>query len=211
MYTPAHFQQQDQDTVFDLVDQNGFGLLITSSADQPQVTHIPFVLDRGEGPSGTLYGHVARGNPHWTTIAPSSPALVVFQGPHSYVSPTWYANQSLVPTWNYTAVHLTGPVEIIHDPRRVLDIVTRLTEFYERGREPQWRVDNAANLDKMLGAIVGLKIPIESIQAKFKLSQNRSRQDRQGVVDALARSEDPAVQGVAGLMQPDLQDRKCTP
>ena len=205
MYIPKHFHEQDLDTLTDLIRRNNFGILITCQDNVPQVSHIPFIFEPGAGERGALWGHVAKANPHWKNIRPGSEALALFQGPHSYVSPTWYQDQSNVPTWNYTAIHVSGRIELIHDKKGLLDIVTRLTDFHESGRSPAWQVSNVGRrLDKLLGAIVGLKIDIGSMEGKFKLSQNRTHADQRGVITALTASDDPTLQGVAQLMKASL-------
>lgn len=186
--------------------QNSFGLLVTVRDDAPQTTHLPFVVASEEGPDGTLYGHFARANPHWKTLRGGSRALAIFHGPHCYVSPGWYADQSNVPTWNYTVVHVGGEIELIEDDSVLTEIVSRLTRIHEAGRENPWPVENAAgHLDNLLSAIVGFRIRIESLEGKFKLSQNRTDADRQGVIDALTDSADPGEAAVAQLMRDDLQ------
>ncbi len=205
MYIPKPFAEHDRSRMFELMRTYSFATLVTAADNVPQVTHLPFIVDPGRGPNGTLLGHFARGNPHWRSIGPDDRATVIFQGPHSYVSPRWYRDQSNVPTWNYTAVHATGPVEILRDTSAVLDIVSRLTEVHEREAPDPWPVANAErDLDKLLSAIVGFRIPIQTLEGKYKLSQNRTTQDQQGVIDTLTKSEDPTINGVAELMRRNL-------
>lgn len=204
MYLPSIFHEQDQQAMVELIKSNNFGMLVTGTGDVPQVTHLPFILEEREGRRGVLYGHVARANPHWQSIRPGSRSLAIFQGPHSYISPSWYQDQGNVPTWNYTSCHVAGSVEVIHDREKILDIVNRLTDFHESGMTDPWRIDKAKNLHELLAAIVGLTMTIDSIEAKFKLSQNRSREDQLGVVDKLAESSHPVIKGVADLMRANL-------
>lgn len=206
MYIPRHFAENDRSTLFGLMRQNSFGLLVTVCDGTPQISHLPFVVDAGEGPDGALYGHFARANPHWKSLLGGDRAMAIFQGPHCYVSPRWYTDQSNVPTWNYTAVHADGELELIEDNSTLLEIVSRLTRIHEDGRENPWPVENTAtHLDKLLTAIVGFRIRIESLEGKFKLSQNKTDADRRGVVEALADSADPGEAGVAQLMRQDPQ------
>lgn len=182
--------------------QYSFGTLVTVYDGAPQVTHLPFLLEPDEGTGGTLYGHFARANPHWKTLGGDSRGLVIFQGPHSYVSPSWYEAQSNVPTWNYAVVHAAGNVELLDDRDSVLGIVSKLTDIHESGRTEPWRLKSAADhLDKLLAAIVGFRIRIQTLEGKFKLSQNKTEADRAGAIDALSTSPDAGVAGVARLMR----------
>lgn len=202
MYIPRQFIEHDRDRLFDLMRSNNFGILITVADHTPQITHLPFLIDAEAGPNGVLYGHFARANPHWKTLNEGQPALAIFQGPHCYVSPGWYADQSNVPTWNYTVVHSRGTLELLQEKSAVLDIVSRLTEVHEQGKQNPWQVGNAGkHLDKLLKAIVGFRIRIDTLDGKFKLSQNRSVSDQQGVIGALSNSADAGEYGVAKLMR----------
>lgn len=202
MYIPEHFAERDRDRLFDLMRRNSFAMLVSVRDGVPIVSHLPLVVEPNDGGGGCLYGHFARANPHWQALAGGQHALVVFQGPHSYVSPSWYEDTSNVPTWNYAVVHAEGPVELLRDPAEVLDIVSRLTDIHEGDRDEPWRIESAApHLDKMLSAIVGFRLRIESLQGKFKLSQNRAGADRRGVLEALSRSGDDGDAGVARLMR----------
>lgn len=202
MYVPKHFSEQDANTLFRLISDYSFGTLITCADHRPAITHLPFIVDSNQGQQGVLLGHFAKANSHWRTIGVDTRGTAVFLGPHSYISPNWYEDRAQVPTWNYTAVHVMGPVQLVTEADQVLDIVTRLTEFNESTQSAPWQVDNARpNLEKMLNAIVGFRIPIEDIQGKYKLSQNRTRADQAGVVQALREDDDPLRATVASLMQ----------
>jgi len=156
-----------------------------------------------------LQGHLARANDHWRAIrdaGPQAPGLAVVTGPEAYVSPSWYAAKAehgrVVPTWNYTQVQLVGRVEVHDDPDWVLDLVTRLTEVHEHGRPAPWAVNDApaAYVRGQLRAIVGVELHVERVEAKAKLSQNRSAADVAGVVEGLRAEGDPGGVAVAGQM-----------
>ena len=202
MYIPGSFAETDLNRLFDLMSGHSFGTLVTVDSEVPQVTHLPFRVEPGEGEHGMLYGHFARANPHWKTLTGDKRALAIFQGPHCYVSPSWYDDHSNVPTWNYAVVHASGPAELLDDKASVLKIVSRLTEVHESGMQEPWRLENASkHMDKLLSAIVGFRIRIEHLDGKYKLSQNRTGTDRQGVIDALSGCTDSDSVGVARLMR----------
>ncbi len=205
LYTPAHFAAPDLAAMHDLIAANDFGLLIAADGDDVQVSHIPFMLERGRGAKGTLLAHVARANPIWRLLE-NRPALAVFQGAHGYVSPRWYASQPAVPTWNYSAVHARGPARLLHEPAELLPLVDRLARLYE---DPAgWSV--AAQPERftqgLLRGIVGIEIEIADVQGKFKLSQNRPRADRDGVIAALEATGQAGDRALAAAMRAAIQE-----
>lgn len=184
MYLPTHFERSDTAALQALVDAHPLAMLVTLRAGEPVVDHIPMLLDAGRGPHGTLVGHVARANPLWRT---PGACLAVFRGPQAYVSPSWYPSKrehgKAVPTWNYAVAHAHGTFRAFDDAAALRALVTRLTERHEAGQPSPWQVNDAPAdyLETMLQAIVGIELPVERIQGKFKLSQNRSEADRTGV------------------------------
>jgi transcriptional regulator len=193
MYIPESFREDRVPVLHDAMRRIGFATLVTLGGDGLTASHIPLLIDPDPAPYGTVRGHVARANGQWRDLSPEVPALAVFLGVQGYVSPSWYPTKAktgkVVPTWNYVAVHAYGPLRVIEDPQRLLDIVTRLTERHEAGSERPWRVTDApeAFVQGMLRAIVGFEMPIERLEGKWKLSQNRPDEDRQGVVEGLTR------------------------
>lgn len=207
MYNPPHFRDEDRAALHAMIGATPFCLLVSAGADGvPEATHLPMLLTADEGEHGTLYGHVARANPHWQALAAAPRARVVFSGPDAYVSPSFYATKKehgrVVPTWNYVAVHAIGTVELFDDPARLRDIVTRLTDRFEAPRAAPWAVTDAPEdfLRAHLKGIVGIRLPIEALIGKRKLSQNRSEADRAGVIAGLSASEDAAERAVAEAM-----------
>ena len=166
------------------------------------VTPLPMLFDEKEGEYGTLYGHVARANPHWRAPVLGD-AIALFSGPDAYVSPGWYASKAehgkVVPTWNYEIIEARGSVEFFDDRVRLLDLVSRLTNLHEGNRGMSWRVDDAPTdfVDMQLRAIVGVRLSITSMQGKRKMSQNRNAQDRAGVAKGLGSSDDARYREVA--------------
>jgi transcriptional regulator len=198
MYRPPTFSVDDQDELFDMIEQSPFGNLVTSSNAGLESTGLPMIIDRDRGDLGVLRCHLARANSHWQGLD-GSDALVIFQLVDGYISPSWYQSKAehgkVVPTWNYEIVHARGTVLIHDDTEWVHQLVTDLTDQHEsavlgqRAGRP-WRVSDAPAdyIDRQLRAIVGVEIEVTRLQGKRKLSQNRSDDDRIGVVRGLAES-----------------------
>jgi len=194
MYLPSHFSEARPDVLRAFVREHPLGLLVTQSrAGGVDANSVPFILDAdGDGP-GVLRAHVARANPVWQTARDDADALVVFQGPHGYVSPGWYPTKAVhgkvVPTWNYVMVQARGRLRAIDDAAWLREFVGRLTDRHERTREVPWSVGDAPAdyIDSMLRAIVGIEIALTSLVGKWKVSQNRSADERSGVVEGLLR------------------------
>jgi len=187
MYVPKHFAVDDPAWIRRFMDENRFGLLVGIRDGEPFATHLPLLYEPQPAPYGTIRGHVARANPHWQAFE-SSMQLAIFQGPHAYVSPTWYQTTAAsVPTWNYTAVHAYGRARILDDPDAVRDILRDLTNREERDFEPRYSVEevDAEYVAHMMRQIVAFEIPIVRIEAKAKLSQNRTPEERRRVADRL--------------------------
>jgi transcriptional regulator len=194
MYIPRHFSfpQGAESQLHDLIEAHSFGLLVAGGAADgtpPEGTHLPFVLDRARGALGTLIAHVARANPIWRTFEPGREVLAVFQGPHAYVSPDWYANSGLVPTWNYIAVHGYGVPRLLAGEEQATAALAALSAFMEAGLAPKppWTLDRIAESARraLVRGIVAFEIELTRLEGKQKLNQNRTAQDRAGVVAAL--------------------------
>jgi transcriptional regulator len=194
MYIPDHFRIADQDVLAAFIEEHSFGTLVTSDSGRPFASHVPFLHERERG---VLLAHLARANPQWRHFASDTEALVMFQGPHGYISPTWYAEPG-VPTWNYTAVHVYGAGRTIEDQAATAAHVERLAARYERGNAKPWIPDYDP---RRLRGIVAIEIRITQIQGKFKLSQNRSAADRAGVVASLDATGAPEALELARLMR----------
>ena len=203
MYVPRHFAEERTVVLHAAIERAEFGTLVTLGAEGLIATHLPLLLEPADGPLGTLYGHVARANSQWRDHVADVQALAIFLGPHAYVSPAWYATKSkVVPTWNYLAVHAYGPLRTYDDPVRLRAHVERLTRRQESARGDPSRVTGQpdAFIASMLKAIVGVEIPIQRLEGKWKMSQNRPEADRLGAMAALSASENPADQAVAAIM-----------
>lgn len=191
MYLPKHFEEQSTEALHALMTEHPLGTFIAQAEDKLLVNHVPFLLDAGRGQYGTLVAHVARANPVWKALANRAESIVVFQGPQAYVSPSWYPSKKesgkAVPTWNYAVVHAHGVPNAIEDKKWLLEHVGTASERYEAAQERPWRLTDAPSeyIEAMLGAIVGIEIPISKLVGKFKVSQNRPKEDKIGVVTAL--------------------------
>jgi len=202
MYIPKHFATDDTAQMHELIRRHNFATLITQHDGAPFASHLPFLLDTTRGPHGTLLAHLARANPQWRHLAAGQTALAIFQGPHAYVSPSWYAAELSVPTWNYAVVHAYGTARIIEDHTELYAILKALVDTHEAGFAQPWPMDLPDDyMSKMMRGVVGFEIPIERLEGKLKLSQNRSADDRQRVIAALADSPDPTTAGVVELMR----------
>lgn len=208
MYNSKPHQEHDLQRLQQQMRETRLAVLVTHGEQGLLASHIPVLIDTGEGEYGTVYGHLARANRQWQELQQGSEALLVFAGADAYVSPSFYpskaATHKVVPTWNYLAVHAYGSAEVIEDSAALLDIVSRLTDRHEQGRDTPWQVSDAPSdyIEGMLRAIVGFRLPITRIQGARKLSQNRSAEDVAGVRDGLASSSDPQDNQLAAQMRP---------
>lgn len=207
MYLPTHFEETRVDVMHTLMRAQPLALLVTLSDAGLQANPLPFLIDPEPAPFGTLRGHVARANPLWRESRLDVDSLVVFQGPQAYVSPSFYPSKAehgkVVPTWNYVAVHAYGTADVFTEADRLLNLVSALTDRHEASRQQSWKVTDAPAdyIDGMLKAIVGFALPIQRLEGKRKLSQNRSAADIAGVREGLAASPDVHDQALAHLMR----------
>jgi transcriptional regulator len=203
MYLPKAFDASERARCHALIQAESFATLVTTDeTGLPFATHLPVLLDGDRGSLGTLLAHVARPNPQWRHFGPGRPALVVFQGPHAYVSPSWYATHPSVPTWNYVAVHAYGVPRLVEEAAAVKVMLGRLVHTYEAGRPEPWTVESlpVEYVDRMIKGIVAFEIPIDRLEGKAKLSQNRSPEDQARVAAALRADGDGLSRAVADLM-----------
>lgn len=194
MYIPSHFRFEDRELLDQFIVHNSFGLLVSTENGSPVASHLPFHYSDNT----TLLCHVAKANPQWQALE-GQRVLVIFPGPHAYVSPTWYAGPG-VPTWNYQAVHVYGRARCFQDEARLEQLVRTLSTLHESGREAPWNGEFDA---RMLKAIVGIEITLEEVQGKYKLSQNKSEQDRREVI---AQLESRGESALAQQMRQSLAD-----
>jgi len=203
MYVPKHFAMDDAAELGAFVRANTFATVVSLLEGDIVATHVPVLLEGDAAPGGRLVGHFARANGHWRAFDGTAESLVIFAGPHAYVSPAWYGETPAVPTWNYAAVHVYGVVRAIEDPEAILPVIDKLiatfdTQGYTRESVPQ---DYRLNLAR---ATVGFELTISRVDAKAKLSQNRPVEDRRSVVHHLSQSMDATAVSLAELMQTQL-------
>lgn len=196
MYRPEAFRVDDSEPLHALIRAHPLGTLITSGSGGLQASPVPFLLD-AEGRKGTLRAHMARANPQLDALRDGAECLVLFNGPQGYVSPSWYPSKrqhhKVVPTWNYAVVQVRGRAQVIDDAAWLREHVGALAAAHEGRRDPAWSPDDAPAefLARMFAAVAGVEIGIETLDGKFKLSQNRDRADRDAVLEALGSSDDP--------------------
>jgi transcriptional regulator len=211
MYTPKDFRVDDLPTLHADMQRNTLATLVSLTTSGLVATHLPVLLDEQRGPFGTILGHVSRANLQWQQTDPATDALLIFNGPDTYVTPNWYpAKQEtgrVVPTWNYAAIHAYGKLSFFDDPARLRDIVTRLTDIHESTFPNPWKVTDAPAIyiDSQLKAIVGFELPISRLEGKRKFNQNRSTADQAGVVEGLRSLNDPTKSAVADFMEDILK------
>jgi transcriptional regulator len=204
MYTPKAFEVNDLPLLQAAMQESGLATLVTNTSHGLVATHLPVMLDTSRGEFGTLTGHVSRANVQWNETAPGTEALVMFLGLDTYVTPNWYAAKQetgrVVPTWNYGAIHAYGRITFFEDAERLRTVVTQLTQKFEAAFPAPWAVTDAppVYIDAQLKAIVGFEMPIARLEGKQKFNQNRSAEDRQGVMAGLRQQ---GKNDVADLMQ----------
>ncbi len=206
MYQPQHFREDRLEVQQALIRAHPLGLLITAGADGLMANAIPFLIDCSRGALGVARAHLARANDQWRELAEGAECMVVFQGPQAYVSPSWYptkkATGKVVPTWNYAMVHIWGRPRVIDDDNWLGDQIGALTDRHEGDRPEPWRVEDASApfIAAQMRGIVGLELPIDRIEGKWKVSQNRNEADRLGVARGL-REPVSGVEAMAALVK----------
>jgi transcriptional regulator len=206
MFRPPYTRVDNPRRIHAFVREYSFGVLITAGKDgAPFATHIPFLV-RSTSAGDELVGHVAKANPHWKLWDGQREALVIFNGPHAYVSPSWYGEHPAVPTWNYAAVHAYGRPRAVTDEAQLWALLLKQIGVYEAGREPPWRPDLPPDYRaKMLAGIVGVSIPVSRWEGKFKLSQNRGEADRERVTERLEASSYSSDQELGKFMRDQVE------
>jgi transcriptional regulator len=208
MYQPPLFREDRLDVLHGLIRAHPLGMLISVGPDgEPEANAVPMLLDAAEGQHGVLKCHVARANPQWRMLAANGRALVVFQGPDHYITPSWYQTKidtgKVVPTWNYAMVQVRGTVTVHEDHQWLGMQIRQLTRAHEQQRPAPWAVDDAPEnfIDAQIKGIVGIEIAITAIEGKWKVSQNRPVADRAGVVAGLDAEAAPEAAAMAELVR----------
>jgi transcriptional regulator len=200
MYTPPHFRASPQEVIVQVIRENSFAILITQGADELKITHLPVLYDPDKGENGSALAHMARANDHWKAFETASESVLIINGPHAYVSSSWYTQNRAVPTWNYAAVHLYGKPIILNeeDSKQALKRLIESLEPPDGGYDFE-NLQEA--LDRQVGGIVAFEMPIAKIEAKFKMSQNKAAVDRDIVIEKLGQSQRESDREVAEFMK----------
>ncbi|MED1125761.1 MULTISPECIES: FMN-binding negative transcriptional regulator [Bacillus] len=205
MYIPKYFKVENVDEILDFVQKNSFGTIVTTEQGKPIATHLPLGFNK-KGDDYYITGHVSFGNLQWRTFETCQDVLVMFQGPHAYISSSWYGHEE-VPTWNYQAIHIYGQASIL-ERDELIEELTIMMGKYEKHRENPILWDNLSPqlLERQLKAIVGFKIKVEEIQAAYKLSQNRNDTDYMNIIDQLQNEGDTHAEQLAAVMKKRLEN-----
>ncbi|PRP49787.1 protease [Bacillus halotolerans] len=205
MYIPKYYKVTNVDDIWDFVQNNSFGTIVTTAQGKPIATHLPLQLMK-EGDTYYITGHIAYGNPQWRTFETCEDVLVMFQGPHAYISSSWYEKEN-VPTWNYQAVHVYGTASILNEEELKHDLTMLLQKYEKHRKNPVlWDKLSPQLLESQLKGIVGFKIKVGEIQASYKLSQNRNEKDYMNIIDQLRHEGNPNSKQMAELMEKRLKD-----
>ena len=209
MYIPPSFRVEDSAKLAAFMRQYSFATLITDDGNAPFASHLPMFHTSEGGQHGILLSNMARANPQWKHFATGREALVIFHGPHGYISPSWYKAEVAVPTWNYASVHAYGVPKIFDDHERIVALLRQIVQKYESAFKRPWTGDLPLEYrDKMIQGIVAFEIPIARIEGKYKFGQNRSTEDIEGVIDALASAADAESQALAQMMREECCVKK---
>lgn len=209
MYLPKHFSQEQEPAVHQLIQENGFATILSFPENEiPFVNHLPLTFSSQANEENVLIGHMAKRNPQWQHFLKNPKCMVIIHGPHTYITPSWYRSGRDVPTWNYAIAHLHGRIELIEKFEGQIDVLKQLTDFYEKPNAKPWEFelpDDLLDPSALTSAIISFKFHIEKTEAKFKLSQNRSKEDQAGVLEGLEGRKDGNSLAIRKLM---LQNSK---
>tara|TARA_R110000851_G_scaffold177959_4_gene324863 strand:- start:1341 stop:1949 length:609 start_codon:yes stop_codon:yes gene_type:complete len=199
MYTPSHYKNENLDEVREFLKQNSFGILINQTDGRPWATHIPLELDVDDEGKDILAGHISKANPQWKSFKGNEEVLAIFNGPHSYISSSWYKEEE-VPTWNYIAVHVYGKIHILND-EAVLDSLHKLVDKYEKASTNPVSINNLSHKTmRQIKGIVGFQIGITDIHATYKLSQTRP-EDHPKIIEELQKTNNPGSHEIANMIK----------
>lgn len=206
VYIPKYFRVTNVDEILDFVQKNSFATIITTEQVKPIATHLPLVLKK-KGDDYYLTGHMAYGNSQWRTFETCEDVLVMFQGPHAYISSSWYSHEN-VPTWNYQAIHMYGKASIL-EKDELIEELTGMLKKYEQDRENPvlWDKLSPELLENQLKGIVGFKIKVAEVQAAYKLSQNRNETDYINIINNLQNEGSPNSKQMSELMGNRLKNQ----
>ena len=200
MYIPEFNRQEDRATILAFMRANPFAILVSNVDGVPFATHLPLLIDEA-GDQIVVQGHMAKANAHWKSMKEGEESLIIFHGPHAYISPSLYENRESVPTWNYAAVHVYGEPTLFTDEESLRATLHRMIDTFESSYMTQWSELSEQYQSRMMKHIVGFNIKVKKLEGKFKLSQNRTKGEQARVIQSLNQSQDSNIEGVAQLMQ----------
>jgi transcriptional regulator len=202
MYIPSYYSETDEHTLIEFMQAHSFASMISSENNNLRATHLPFVIEK-RGNQIFLVSHMAKANPQWKEFI-GNELLIIFQGPHAYISPTHYEKKQNVPTWNYIAVHAYGKAVIIAEPALVITVLEKMILSYETSYINQWKQLSDDYKNSMIKGIVAFEIEITKLEGKFKLSQNKTKNEQQTIISAFEKSQDSLEKGIAEEMKHKL-------
>lgn len=202
MYIPPYYKENDEQKLIEFMQAYNFATLISTKDSNISATHLPFVIEK-RGEKLFLVCHMAKANPQWEAFTQNE-VLVIFQGPHAYISPSHYEKQQNVPTWNYIAVHASGKTKIILEHTEVISLMEKTINHFEKGFYQQWKNLSPEYVNGMLKAIVGFEIEVTKLEGKFKLSQNKTKNEQLNIVESLGKSEDTVQNEISKEMRKKL-------
>lgn len=204
MYIPKQFSVDDERKLRSLIAHNAFATVLSfPEGEAPFINHFPVIFNSAPGDEKTLIGHMARRNPQWMHFRANPKCTAVINGPHTYITPRWYKSGRDVPTWNYAVAHIHGRIELMETFADQVAVLRQLTGFFEKSNSVPWEFelpDDLLNPDALTSAIISFKIHIENVEMKFKFSQNRSREDREGMIEGLKERTDDESRSVREIM-----------
>jgi len=202
MYVPGAFDEKDLSVIHAFIREYSFGLLVSQNSKTLLGTHLPFLLKEKNGTHGELVSHMAKANSQWEAIE-GQEVMAVFQGPHAYISPSWYESTGVVPTWNYVAVHVYGTYRSINGMKETLELLKEMTDTYEASSPSPWKMESQAAdfLGKMSQGVSAFKIEVSRLEGKWKLSQNHPKERREKVIRGLEKRSDASSHEIARLMR----------
>lgn len=203
MYTPRHNREEDRERLYAFMRAHSFAALVTVKEGVPRATHLPFIVSMKDERI-ELHAHMAKANEQWRDFSVEHELMVIFQEPHAYVSPRHYETAQNVPTWNYVAVHLYGRASVLESNAEKLALLERMIGEHDEGYLLKWREMPEDYVNSKLSGIVAFRVDPTRIEARFKLSQDRSRQERENIINEFASSSDSVVAGLADLMKERL-------
>jgi transcriptional regulator len=202
MFVLDEYSTTDLNLMHQIMKEYNFANVVTSSSGECYANHFPLILNTTAGPFGTLEGHMSRSNPQWQQMQKNARILVIFNGPHAYISPSTGVSSKMLPTWNYVALHAYGSVEVIEEPREIVGIMSRSIKEFEVGIEKPWKMALPQEyLDLLVSKVVGFKLKIDRLEPQIKLNQDREKQERESVTAHLSRSHRDEDKQIAAWME----------